>query len=749
MLSLNPFDARTLAAAFERLFPADEWGPGAIEIGADAYLDRALAGPYRHLAESYRLGLAALDAAARREIGTTFADARPEQQDGLLRALEAEELPDWLAPPQRAFFDMLRAHLQEGLFADPIYGGNRGKLGWKFLDHPGIWFENSAEENLAGEPVTKGGAVQALEDVAHRLAPGPKEPIDIPGYDPQRSVEPPAGPADVVLVGVGAMGSLAAHVLAGTGLRVVGLEAGPWRTKRDFVPDELGSAYYCRGDMGLKFLSETPRWRRRVDEETQEAIFSLGRMMNGVGGSVIHWGGALRRFHPHHFRYRTHVREHFGEGFLPPDNTLVDWPLTYQELERYYTEIEYMIGVAGNADQNPFVPRQKPYPLPPLRPFTGGETFRGATERMGFHPYPTPVAVNSLPYNGYPATTYCAWMGGFGPFDDERWHPGLTWVPQALDTGNLDLKTHCRVVRIVTDSEGRAAGVEYVDANGAFHLQEARTVILCSYTFENVRLLLLSGDARHPRGLGNNSGQVGKHFMVKGWADVHGFFPNLIFNAHTGPAGQMWSLDDFVSADFNSVAHGFVGGFTPNVENQRLPIQICREPLPPDVPAWGKLYRDHLRQWQHLYAVRLQPDSLSYASNFLDLDPCHRDRSGLGLPVIRVTYDLHPNEVRLADWMESKGEEILREMGAARTWRGRRLCRVCSSHDLGGCRMGEDPALSVVDPGLRAHDTPGLYVFSGAAFPTCPGVNPTLTMWAVCYRAARQLAQRLRSGEES
>ena len=111
-------------------------------------------------------------------------------------------------------------------------------------------------------------------------------------------------------------------------------------------------------------------------------------------------------------------------------------------------------------------------------------------EGMGLHPYPTPVAVHSAPYNGFPATTYCAWMGGFGPFNNERWYPGLTWVPAALATGNFDLRTHCRAVRVLTDGDGRASGVEYVDANGNWRVQEARTVILCSYTFENVRLLL-------------------------------------------------------------------------------------------------------------------------------------------------------------------------------------------------------------------------------------------------------------------
>jgi gluconate 2-dehydrogenase alpha chain len=525
---------------------------------------------------------------------------------------------------------------------------------------------------------------------------------------------------------------------------VVGLEAGPWRTRRDFVPDELGSAYYCRGTMGPKFLSEIPRWRRNAGEPTREATITLGRMMNGVGGSVIHWGGALRRCHPHHFQYLTYVRQRWGERALPDGHTLVDWPVSYADLEPYYTQLEEQIGVAGDGARNPFVPRSKPYPLPPLRPFTMGEAFRKVTEGLGLHPYPTPVAVNSQPYNGFPATSYCAWSGGFGPFNDERWHPGLTWVPEALATGNFDLRTQCRVVRVLTDGDGHASGVEYVDANGNWRVQAARTVILCSYTFENVRLLLLSGDARHPKGLGNNTGQVGKHLIVKMWADVSGFCPEIVFNAHTGPAAQMWSLDDFISTDFDSAAHGFVGGATPNIENQRLPIQISREALPSDVPRWGQGYKDHLRQWQQICAVRLQPDALSYHANYLDLDPRHRDRSGLGLPVLRITYDMQANEHRMADFMEARAEEILWAMGASKTWRGPRFSGVVSSHDLGGARMGIDPATSVVGPDLAVHDTPGLYVFGTAVFPTCHGVNPTLTMWAICARAAEQLAERLR-----
>jgi gluconate 2-dehydrogenase alpha chain len=744
LVTLSPYRARTVAAVFERMFPAGEDHPGAVEIGAVSYLDRALSGHDRHLCTDYQLGLDALDHAARDQHGAGFADCDGAEQDQLIADLQGARLSRFHVPEQHAFFCMLRAHLQEGLFADPVHGGNRDKAGWRFLGHPGVWLEHSPEQHLTPEPVERGGEIRSLADAGYRLGGAAEEPpAEIPGYDPQRAAVEPPGPADVILVGVGAIGGFVAAFLADAGLRVVGFEAGGWRHRADYHPDELSAAYYCRGDMGPKFLAEAPSWRRSDEAPTEPITFSLGRMMNGVGGSIVHWGGALRRMHPDHFRYRSHALERWGVTALPEHSTLVDWPFGYTELEPYYDRCERIAGVAGDRHANPFVPRATDYPMPPLRPTRKGQLFTAAARELGLHPYPTPVCVNSVPYNGLPATRYHPWSAGFGSFHDDRWNPGLTSVPHALATGNFELRTHCRVLRVLTDRAGRADGVEYHDPLGAVRTHRAPTVILASYTFETVRLLLLSSDERHPSGLGGNTGQLGRHFMVKQWGDVYGYFPDTIFNAHTGPAAQMVTLDDFNAADFDSLAHGFLGGASLNVENQQLPLQIARDPLPPDLHPWGPTYQDHLRRWQHIAAVRIQPDSLSYRTDYLDLDPRHRDRSGLGLPVLRVTTDMRDNEHRLQDYMQAQCGRILRQMGATRTWNGPRFPGVVSSHDLGGARMGEDSATSVVDPDLQVHDTPGLYVFSGATFPSCVGINPHLTLMALTARATQRVIESL------
>ncbi|MBA3449840.1 MAG: gluconate 2-dehydrogenase subunit 3 family protein, partial [Chloroflexia bacterium] len=237
-LVLSASEAAIAGAVFERMFPADVHGPGAQEIGAVMYLDRALAGAYAHLIPDYRSGLAMLDSASRLRHDHGFAELDAHEQDAMLRDLELGTIPGWMVPEQRPFFELLRAHLQEGLFGDPLYGGNLDKLGWRVLGHPGVWLENSAEENLSPEPVTKAGRLQSLADVAGALRHHFPESA-IPGFDPQRGAAPPAKHADVVMIGVGGAGGFIAPMLAKAGLNVVGLEAGPWWQRDEFQPDEL------------------------------------------------------------------------------------------------------------------------------------------------------------------------------------------------------------------------------------------------------------------------------------------------------------------------------------------------------------------------------------------------------------------------------------------------------------------------------------------------------------------------------
>ena len=197
--------------------------------------------------------------------GAGFPDLGPEQQDDLVARLWAGTLPDFVVPDQRTFAQMLLPHVQEGLFADPAHGGNRDKQGWRFLGPPGALagaLRGGEPRDRAGDQGRRGPRPRRRR-LAERTASSPASPSASRATRPSaRSPRPPPD-ADVVLVGMGAVGGFVAPMLAGAGLRVVGLEAGPYRTAQDFVPDELNAAYYCRGDMGPKFQAERPRWRPR------------------------------------------------------------------------------------------------------------------------------------------------------------------------------------------------------------------------------------------------------------------------------------------------------------------------------------------------------------------------------------------------------------------------------------------------------------------------------------------------------
>lgn len=734
---LGPRLTGVLGAVHDRLFPTGRERPDAVEIGSVEYVARVLENDSGDLAERYRMFLVTLDSLARERHGRGFPQAGPREQDALLLEMQAGRLAAELPPEsQRSIFVAVLEHLREGLFADPRHGGNHGGAGWRLLDHPGYRPLNDESQSFA----TQAEPWQRPAETGPAAAPPETERLALTGYLNALTRDPEE--ADVVVVGLGAAGSLAVSVLAGAGLSVVALEAGPWRLDQDFRPDELEQSFYGRAGLGPKFIGERPTYRRSPGEATGPLSFSLGRMVNGVGGSLAQYAAWLRRFHEWHFRPRSHLVDLYGPDALPDGSTLADWPITYADLEPYYCAVEHLVGVSGDG-ANPFIRRSRPLPMPPLREFPLGQRFADVTRRRGWHPHPVPVGINSVAYGGRPATDYSAWSNGFGILARDRWHPQFDLIPAAVASGNATVRTHCRALTVVTDRDGRARAVRYVNPDGHMVEQRARAVVLAAYTFETVRLMLLSADSRHPDGLGNQTGQLGQHFMAKMFLNSFGRFPGVRFNRHTGPAAQAVAIDDLLSEGFDMSGLGFVGGGTMSVAQQALPLQLSRDPRPADVPAWGDRYREHLLGWQELGGIWMQPDALPYQGNSLDLDPGRTDSSPWGLPVLRVTYSLRDNERCLGGWMQGEAEELLREMGAAQTWRGPEFTGAGSSHDLGGCRAGDDPASSVVGAGLEVHDTPGLFVFSGAAFPSCPGTNPTLTIMAWVLRAAEGLAASL------
>jgi gluconate 2-dehydrogenase alpha chain len=285
---------------------------------------------------------------------------------------------------------------------------------------------------------------------------------------------------------------------------------------------------------------------------------------------------------------------------------------------------------------------------------------------------------------------------------------------------------------------GEASGVECL-ASEEVYLQPARVVILASYTFENVRLLLLSRDRRHPMGLGNNAAQVGRYYMARQTSGVSGLFEGHRLNRYTGPSAQGQTIDDFNADNFDHSRVDFIRGGRITAPNNFPPITGSAT-VPPDIQRWGRPYKEFLvRHYNRVATLTVDAETLPYEENFLDLDPGIRDP--LGVPLIRITFDAQDNERRAVAFLQDQADELLRSMGSGRTWRSPFAVHASSTHDVGGTRMGTAPAHSVVDSVGRLHDVSNVYVLGGSTFPTQGGLNPTLTIQALALRSAAHIAK--------
>jgi gluconate 2-dehydrogenase alpha chain len=542
---------------------------------------------------------------------------------------------------------------------------------------------------------------------------------------------------EVLIVGLGAAGGIAADVLTSAGIPVTALEAGPRLRPEQFEFDELHSDVHAWMSQP-KALGERPSWRATDRDEAGAAPWPT-LMVNAVGGSTVHYPGLSARFQPWNFNSASATRDRYGDGAIPAGATLVDWPLDYDDLEPYYDRVERAIGVSGSGGHFD-APRSRGYPMPPLRRTGWTELTARAARSEGWHPFPAPAAINSVPYNGNPECTYCGFCSGNGCYRGAKGSAELTVIPRAEATGLLRVETGARVTSIEVDRDRLASGARYVK-DGLEHFIAARTVLLCAFVYENTRLLLLSRSPAYPHGIANSAGQVGRHYMAHITPFAFGLFPGCRLHLFTGPWSQATCVEDFNADNFDHAGLGFVGGATLTAAHELKPIAAASAPLPASVPRWGTGWKAWLRaNAQSIGSVGAQCESLSYEDNRLDLDPVRTDPSGL--PVVRVTHRIHENEERSAAFMLGRLHEWLRAAGASETWQPREPM-VEARHCYGGTRMGDDPASSVVDRFGFAHEVPNLGVLGASTFPTTGGINPTLTLQALAWRTADELAARL------
>jgi choline dehydrogenase-like flavoprotein len=370
---------------------------------------------------------------------------------------------------------------------------------------------------------------------------------------------------------------------------------------------------------------------------------------------------------------------------------------------------------------------------------SSGVLFERGARKLGLHPFPAPLAINSQPYGGRPACVHCGFCHGFACEAQAKASSLVTMIPQAQATGRCEVRAESYVVRVSTSKQGRADGVAYFDTQGREQFQKARAVVLCANGAETPRLLLMSENAKFPQGLANSSGLVGKYLMFNCNARASAVFEHELNEYKSVQVTRV--LHDFYDSD---PRRGFYGGGGLDSRMGPQPtVWALRTAL--EGPYWGKEYKQRLAEFSRAMHVAAHGTSLAVETNSVSLDPELKD--AWGMPAIRVTYKDHPDDLASIRFLQDRSVEIMEAAGALRTMRSPVVEQSSSAHLLGTCRLGNDPARSVIDRYHRTHDIPNLFLCDGSSLVTSGRGQPTMTIQALAFRAADHIADFARRGE--
>jgi gluconate 2-dehydrogenase alpha chain len=552
---------------------------------------------------------------------------------------------------------------------------------------------------------------------------------------------------DVVIVGLGAVGGVAALPLARAGLDVIGIEAGSWLTPRDFAPDELRNNFRAWPQSVQKANLEIPTQRPNASAPYSPRL-PIHPMMNAVGGTSLHYWAQSWRLNPWDFKVVSETKRRYGGSRIPKGSTVEDWPFGLEEVEPYYDKVEYEVGISGQAGNiggaidrrgNIFEgPRKRGYPMPPLRGTEFTERMTAAARKLGWNPFPGPAAVNSESYDERPGCQYHGFCNRGGCHVNAKNSTAVSTIPKAMATKRLEVVTRATVTSVAVDeASGRVAGVVYV-RDGREYFQPAEVVLLASYTYENVRLLLLSKSRAFPNGLSNNGGQVGRHYLSHfQTAPVSALFPFELNNWYGLPA-QGVAIDDWADDNFDHSGLDFIGGGNLWVYSDRRPIGAASMSTYGQAPTWGSKWKSFIRENADRFNLAyLQKTTLPYEDNYLDLDPAVKDP--LGFPVIRITADYKDNERRMGPFIQDKMAQWFMEAGAIAVEKGPVGTMMPSTHAYGGTRMGDNREANVVDRWGFSHEVPNLGILGASVMGTSGAHNPTLTAQALGWRTAEHL----------
>ncbi len=525
-------------------------------------------------------------------------------------------------------------------------------------------------------------------------------------------------PVDVLVIGAGPSGAVVTHTAAVAGLSVVCLEQGDWVNPSDFPANfpewELLIQHNWAHDPNVRGLpSDYP-----VDVSDSD-MWPV--MFNAVGGSSIYYGAEWPRLLPSDFRVKT------------LDGVADDWPINYHDLKPYHDEVDEFIGVSGVGGDTAY-PEGLDYPLPPHPLGKPGMKAAAAANALGWHWWP---GTNAIPSQKNKTLEQCARWGvcEWGCPQGAKASFDLIYMPQAQQAG-AEVVTGARVSKIVTDENGLATGAQYIDRDGTVRFQPARSVVLCANGIGTPRLLLLSADDRHPDGLANSSGLVGKNLMLHPNCTALGYYEEDL-ESWRGPAGQLIHSMQFYETD---VSRGFVRGAKLHALPTPGPLNAIEAHRELDFDElWGPAIHDVARAARNGILWAANTEDLPEEHNRVTLSKTLVDSDGLPAP--KVEYRVSENTRKL---LKFTVEQMVRAHEAAGAKRviTQELWVDQPGHLLGTARMGADPKTSVVDSYGKCHDVDNLYIADGSIFVTSGSANPTCTITALALRVGKKVVEQ-------
>ncbi|MFD7874449.1 GMC oxidoreductase [Streptomyces sp. NPDC059766] len=558
---------------------------------------------------------------------------------------------------------------------------------------------------------------------------------------------------DVIVVGSGAAGGMAAHELCAAGARVLILEAG-----RDYDPGTETPMFNTPQDAPLRAASTSDKpqgfYDATVDGGSQIAgepysqadppnpdrsnQFSWWRPRM-LGGRTNHWGRVALRFGPYDFKPKTRD----GLGF--------DWPIEYADLAPWYDKAERLIGVTGlphGIENAPDSPPGVQLPPPPPRAFE--MVLSRAFEHLGMKTAAIRAAVLTRPLNGRAACLYSTQCTR-GCSSRSNFQSTTVLIPPAHATGNLTVVCNAMVSRVDVDATGRAAGVTNHDrVTGSEFSVTGRVVVLAAGTCSSVRILLNSRSAAFPNGIGNGHGLVGKYLMDSVEFSRSSRIPMLeklpvlnddgIFTPHIYV--PWWLLPEQAAGQL-----GFPRGY--HIEprgGRRMPTTGIGSLIDNSSAIYGDALREEVRR-RYGTAVTLigEGEMIPNEDSFCELDPTVKDK--WGVPVLRFHWKWGNPEVRQVTHMRDTFNKVFSLLGGAPDTSPVAMPQGGGAvHEVGGARMGTSPQNSVLDAYNQCWDVRNLFVVDGASFASSPDKNPTLTILALAARSSARVLELLRSG---